>query len=441
MHLVEAGGQKLLLDCGLARGSREVARQRNSHFPFSPAEIDAVILSHAHIDHCGNLPNLVRQGFRGPIYCTPPTRELLGIVQRDSARIQEEEAFVLNVLDRPEEVEALFTYADARQMIQQCVAVPYRQPTEITGGFRLHFSDAGHILGSAVTSMTIPCQHRDRSLTFTGDIGRRGLPYLPEPAPLPAADLIISECTYGGGIHPTLEQIAKTMTSVIRRTIARGGKVLIPAFSLGRTQLITYYLQVWMREGRIPEVPIFIDSPLAVDLAEVHRRYAGHLIGEAACLLREPVEMVHYASTYDESQELAGRRGPCIVIAASGMCEGGRILRHLKENIDDPRASILLVSYQAPGTIGNRLLEPKRTLRFHGRDWNFWAEVVNVQGLSGHADQNDLLSLLAPLAHCAGQVALVHGEVDRAELLASALREQGFARVAIPVIGETLRLE
>ena len=439
MHLVEAGGRKLLLDCGLVRGLRNGSRLRPCRFPFAPQEIDAVVLSHAHVDHCGNLPNLVRHGFRGPIYCTPATRDLLGLILADSARIQEEEAFILGILQRPEERECLYRRADAWQTVEQCVAVPYGQPTEIAGGIRLCFRDAGHILGSAVVALTIPCQRREVSLTFSGDVGRRGLPFLRPPSPLPPADLVICESTYGGKVHPTREQIAETVCAVVRRTVARGGKVLVPSFSLGRTQLVVYYLRQWMEAGRAPAVPIFVDSPLAADLAEVHRRHADDLVPEAVRALTETDgEAVCYVRGTEESRQLAERRGPCIIVAASGMCDGGRIVRHLRHHIDDPRASIVLVSYQAPGTLGHRLLQPRPTVRFHGRDWNFWAEVVDVHGLSGHADQPDLLALLRPLPDFASRLALVHGEVEQAASLAAALEDRDFGEIVIPGLGDTL---
>jgi metallo-beta-lactamase family protein len=239
--------------------------------------------------------------------------------------------------------------------------------------------------------------------------------------------------------------MAEVMTSVVRRTVERGGKVLIPAFSLGRTQLVVHYLQAWMRTGRAPEVPIFVDSPMAAAVAEVHRRHPECLTPEAARFFVDSVEadgsgrqLVHYVRSAEESRELSERSGSCVIVAASGMCEAGRIVQHLKRNFDDPRCSILLVSYQAPGSLGRRLLEPRPTVYFHGRRWNLWADVVDVQGFSGHADQDDLRASLGPLAGTTRHVRLVHGELEQAEELGRVLRAEGFADVRMPALGESV---
>jgi metallo-beta-lactamase family protein len=431
MHLVETGTQRILLDCGLVRGRREEAHPRNSHFPFDPGSIDAVILSHAHVDHCGNLPNLVRQGFTGPICCTPATRDLIHIMLADSARIQEENALVAGVVggrglghDRP----MLYNRADAQRTMQQCIAIPYGQPWEIDPTVQVHFIDAGHILGSAIVSLTIAGAGRDHRLTFTGDLGRRGLSFLKSPSPVPAADLVISESTYGGRTHDTVEVMAAKMRDVVLRTRDRGGKVLIPAFSLGRTQIVVYYLQHWMAAGVLPRLPIYVDSPLAADIADTYRLYPDHFLNGA---LAEDSQ-VEYLLTAAEARERTLQREPCIVVASGGMCDGGRILQHLRLHVDDPRCSVVLVSYQAPHTLGAQLLEKRPNVRFHGRTWNKWAEVVELKGFSGHADHNDFLALLGPGAEGTGKVRLVHGEPPQAEALAVALRKQGFEDVAVP---------
>jgi metallo-beta-lactamase family protein len=451
MHLVEAGGRKLLLDCGLFRGPREESRRRNLEFPFDPRTLDAVVLSHAHIDHCGNLPNLVRQGFSGPIYCTPPTRDLLGIMLADSARLHEEDAFVVRVVGGAndsrtlEGAQPLVTRLDAHRAMLQCVAVPYEQDYAVSPALRLRFADAGHILGSAMTLLTVAGRGRDWRLAFTGDLGRRGLPFLREPAPIPPADLILCESTYGGRTHQTVKDMAETLAAVVRRSAEQGGKVLIPAFSLGRTQVVVHYLRQWMRAGLLPRVPIFVDGSVAADIAEVHLRYPEYLVEEAAAGLEEDAtapgdEGVHYVRSPEETREVSGRPGACIVVAPSGMCEGGRIMHYLKQNLDDPRCSIVLVSYQAPGTLGRKLLEPKPTVRFHGRHWNLWANVLNIDGFSGHAGHDELLDVLCPLAAPGRKVRLIHGEPERAEVLAAALRGCGFTDVAVPARGETVYL-
>jgi metallo-beta-lactamase family protein len=431
MHLVEMGGRRLLLDCGLVRGRREDAGRCNSRFPFDPATLDAVVLSHAHIDHCGNLPNLLRQGFDGPIYCTPATRELTALMLADAARIHEEHAVVAGIAGHggAEAPAPLYTRVDARSTVSRCVTVPYGEEVAVFPDVRLRFLDAGHILGSAITVLTTAHAGRTRRLTFTGDLGRRGLPFLHDPSAVPAADLIISESTYGGRRHDTVEGMAARMSAVVRRTVARDGKVLIPAFSLGRTQVVLHYLQRWMRDGVLPHLPVYVDSPLAAEIAAVYQRHAGALVQE---LGPAGVPPVHYFRTHEEARAVSTQREPCVIVASGGMCDGGRIVQHLRLHLDDPRCSVLLVSYQAPHSVGAQLLERRPTVRFHGRTWNKWAEVVELNGFSGHADHDDFLALLGPVAGETGKVRLVHGELPQAEALAAGLRQVGFADVAVP---------
>lgn len=441
MHLLEAAGRRVLLDCGLVRGRRDEARKANRNFPFDPTSIDAVVLSHAHVDHCGNLPNLVRQGFDGPILCTQATRDLVGIMLADSARIQEDEMGVAGVLheDIPDDDLPLYTRVDVQRTAQQFVPVAYKQPMPVVPGIELRFVDAGHLLGSAMGHLTIHQAGRDHRITFTGDLGRRGLPFLFEPGLVPPADLIISESTYGGQTHDTVEGMAEKMSGIVHRTVERGGKVLIPAFSLGRTQVVVHYLSQWMQQGHLPSLPIYIDSPLASEIAKVYERYADTLLlsqnesGDSSV-------SVEYFETVREARQRTAEPDPCIIVASGGMCEGGRIMEHLRQHIDDPRSSIVLVSFQAPGTVGAQLLERKPTVRFHGRTWRKWIEVAELNGFSGHADHNDFLALLGPAVESTRQIRLVHGEVARADLLAKALRQKGFPDVVVPHREETVHV-
>jgi metallo-beta-lactamase family protein len=431
MHLVEVGPHRLLLDCGLTRGPREETRLRNRHFPFDPATIDAVILSHAHVDHCGNLPNLVRQGFAGPIWCTPATRDLIAVMLADSARIQEDDAHVAAVVGgcgRPREParRPLYTRQDAFDTVDRCLTAEYGVPAQINPDVQVRFTDAGHILGSAIVSLLLQHAGREYRITFSGDLGRRGLPYLREPSAVPAADLVISESTYGGKTHDTLAGMAQKMSDVVRRTVARGGKVLIPAFSLGRTQIVVHYLRRWMAEGVLPRLPVYVDSPLAEEIDLVHEEYASHLLPDA---VEVPVE---FLQSPDEAWHVTAQRDPCVIVASGGMCEGGRIVQHLRQHIDDPRSSVVLVSYQAPSSLGAQLLQMRPTVRFHGRTWNKWVEVVQINGFSGHADQNDFRALLGPAAAGTGRVRLVHGEPAQSAALAESLRGLGFRDVGVP---------
>jgi metallo-beta-lactamase family protein len=443
MHLIEVGNHKILLDCGLHQGRREEARERNGHFPFHPNQIDAVILSHAHIDHCGNLPTLTRQGFNGPIYCTSPTRDLLRVMLGDSAKIQEEDAAHLNIARNYAEpwVQPLYTHPDVERAFRQVVQVPYGREVDVTKSVRFRFIEAGHILGSAMIHLKADGPDRERTLSFSGDLGRRGLPILKPTGEIPPADLLVCESTYGNRLHRSFTETVEKLYSAIRDTIAKGGKVLIPAFSLGRTQLIIHVLQLGLRERKIPSVPIYVDSPLASEVAEVYRAHPGSLAPEIAQALREGHGLlggdgVNYIREFEQSTLLATRPGPAVIIASSGMCDAGRIQQHLKQLVDDPRCTIILVSYQAPGTVGRKLLEAKPTIRFQGRDWNKWLEVVHLDGFSGHADRHDFLSYLEPLVGKVGKVRLIHGEREQAEALAATLRELGFPDVGVPGPGD-----
>jgi metallo-beta-lactamase family protein len=446
MHLVEVGDQKVLLDCGSFRGRREEARHGPPRFPFDPHEITAVVLSHSHLDHCGNLPALIRQGFAGPIYCTPATRDLVAVMLGDTARHQEEDARVLSIVGHPVgSTLPPFTRSDAWRAVEQCVTVPYDRPQALHPDVELRLADAGHILGSAMVSLRLAGGRREHSLTFTGDVGRRGLPFLREPAPVPAAEVVVCESTYAGRVHDSLERMVEVLGRVLRRSVEEGGKVLVPAFSLGRTQLVVHFLHRWMREGLLPVLPMFVDSPLAAEIADVYARYPEHFDREAVPSLRHDPDFlegpgVHYVRTLEESKELVTRPGACILIAAGGMCEGGRILRHLKHHLDDPRCTVVLVSYQAPHTLGRKLLEPRPRVRFHGKDWNLWAEVIEVNGFSGHAGHDELLAMLRPLAGRTRRIRLVHGEWESAQVLAEALTAEGFPDVAIPAPGESVSL-
>jgi metallo-beta-lactamase family protein len=445
MHRVDACGKTLLLDCGLFQGHRDEARRRNQQFPFRPADVDAVLLSHAHIDHCGNLPNLVRQGFKGPIYCTPATRALASVMLGDAAKIQKEDADYLNrKRERGEpKVEPLYDGRDVYRTLVKFRAVPYDTPTTIATGLGATFVEAGHLLGSAMIALRMNGPDGERRLTFTGDRGRPGLPILRDPADVPPADLIISESTYGGETHEPVEETAEQLGEVVRRTYDRDGKLLIPAFAVGRTQTVIYFLHQLMNAGRLPEVPVFVDSPLALRATEVFRTHTECFDDETLQLLKEQPDLfdeswIRYVEKVNESIALNDRAGPCVIISASGMCEAGRILHHLKHHIEDPRSTVLIVGFQAPDTLGRRLVEHRPEVRILGRMYPVKAEVVTLNGLSSHADQAELLRSLSPLAVTTRHVRLVHGEPDRAEALAEALRKTGFADVAVPERGDSV---
>jgi metallo-beta-lactamase family protein len=448
MHLVEAAGKKFLLDCGLFQGRRAEAHERNTRFPFEPKRIDAVVLSHAHVDHCGNLPNLVRQGFSGPVYCTPATRDLVAIMLADSAKIQEEDAVYLNKKrDRREpKVEPLYDRRDAHRTVRLCQPVAYERDFDIGRGVQITYVEAGHLLGSAMVAMRVDGTGHEVRLTFTGDLGRRSLPILRDPAPVPACDLLISESTYGGKVHDPVEHLGDALGDVVRRTAERGGKVIIPAFSLGRTQTVVYYLHQLMNANRLPDLPIYVDSPLACQATDVFRRHPECFDEETALLLEDDPDLfgekrINYIHNVEDSKRLNDREGPCVIIAASGMCEAGRVLHHLKHNIEDECNTVLIIGFQAPETLGRRIVERRPEVRILDRVCKLRAEVVVLNAFSSHADQNDFMAFLGPLAATTGKVRLVHGEPDRAEALAVALRGAGFAEVGVPERGEAVSLE
>jgi metallo-beta-lactamase family protein len=439
MHQVDAGRRSLLLDCGLFQGRRAESYHRNREFPFRPKNIDAVLLSHAHIDHCGNLPNLVRQGFSGPIYCTSATRALAAVMLGDAAKIQEEDAAYLNRkrAKGDPKVEPLYDGRDVYRTLLRFRAIPYSTPVSVGPDQEATFVDAGHLLGSAMIRLRVNGRH----LTFTGDLGRPGLPILRDPAPVPPGDLVISESTYGGHAHEPVEETAERLGRVVRETAARGGKLLIPAFSVGRTQTVVYFLHQLVRAGQLPDLPIFVDSPMAVRATEVFRAHPECFDAETLRLLQDEPDLfderrIHYVDKVHDSIALNSLPGPAVIISASGMCEAGRILHHLKHHIEDPRSTILIAGYQAEGTLGRRLVERNPQVRILGRMFALRAEVVVLNGLSSHADHGGLLRSLGPLATGTPQVRLVHGEPERAAALAEGLRAAGFHDVGIPARGD-----
>jgi metallo-beta-lactamase family protein len=354
----------------------------------------------------------------------------------DTARIQEENASVDAVVAGPNRPldRAHVTREDVARTVQHCVAVEYDQPHPLGDTIEFRFIDAGHILGSAMVHVGVSDAAGDYRLTFSGDLGRRGLPFLRDTDAVPPCDLLICESTYGGRRHDSRDEMVAKLAAVMHRTAERGGKVLIPAFSLGRTQLVLFYLRRWMALGRLPRLPIYADSPLAMTIGQVYDQHPAAF--QVAASPDDP--SVHFVASFDESQELTQQKGSCVIVASGGMCEGGRIVGHLKQHLDDPRTSVVLVSYQAPGSLGARLLERKPTVRFHGRNWNKWAEVVELNGFSGHADHDDLTDYLDPLVGTARQVRLVHGELHAAQALADSLLNHGFDDVGIPAQGQTV---
>jgi metallo-beta-lactamase family protein len=470
MHLLSLNGQRVLLDCGLFQGHRGESIERNTHFPFDPDSLHAVVLSHAHIDHSGNLPGLAKQGFRGTIYATSATRDLCAIMLPDSAHIQEKDAEYLNKRNHSKNrsirttpnkltpiertggevgvpaVTPLYSAEDAALAVSLFQSVDYHAEFEVMNGVTATFYDAGHILGSCVTALTVRENGKVLRIGFTGDLGRPNLPILRDPEFVEDVDVLISESTYGGKRHDPPQEMKSKLEEVLKRAIDRGGKVIVPAFSVGRTQDLVYLLHQLWDEGRLPKIPIYVDSPLSVNATEVFRRHPECYDEETRHYLQTNqnpfgLSTMKYITSAEESKQLNELREPCMIIAASGMCEAGRILHHLANNIEDPKNLILIVSYQADHTLGKKLVDRWEKVKILGEEYALNAEVVVLNSFSAHADHDDLLQYIGRLnPKRLKEVFLVHGEKVRAEQLATGLKEKGIDHVVIPERGTKVEL-
>lgn len=445
MYLLEAAGGRFLLDAGLFQGRRAETRQLNAGIPFDPRRIDGVILSHAHIDHSGRLPLLVREGFHGPIYATPATRDLCSVMLPDAAHIQEKDFEYLERHGRAgPEAEPLYTMADAIAVQDLMVGVPYRRITHLRKHLALEFLDAGHILGSASVDLRLT-EDGPRRIVFSGDIGRSGLPIIRDPDPPSGpVDALIVESTYADRTHETVAGAEEHLGEAVRRTASRGGKVLIPAFAVGRCQELIYSLHRLHRAGRIPEIPVYVDSPLAVDITTVFRMHPEifdhreRLIASGARLFDFP--LVRYVRDVTESKALNGAHGPAVIIAASGMAESGRILHHLANELDDHRNLVLFVGFQAEHTLGRRIQQGQEVVRILGQDYPRRAEVETIDGYSAHADRNELRSWIRRLGGPVRRAFAVHGEEPALAAMATLLREEGVREVHAPALGDSFEI-
>jgi metallo-beta-lactamase family protein len=449
-HLLEINGSKLLLDCGLYQGRRQDTYTRNQTFPFDPRKLDAVILSHAHIDHSGNLPNLVKSGFRGSIYTTPASAHLANIMLLDSAHVQEQDALYLNKkkAQRGEApVEPLYTQEDAAYVAQYFDGKDYDQPFEPVPGVTAYLVDAGHILGSAAVVLDVEEKGRKYRLWFSGDIGRRNLPLLRDPVLPSGAQYMIMESTYGDKPHREPELAYQELRQVVKRTIERHGKVIIPAFAVGRTQEIVYDLHQMVEKGEVPSVPVIVDSPLAVNASEVFKAHP-------ECFDQETQQFLHndsghdaltfkrltYTHSVEESKALNERKDPMVIISASGMAEAGRILHHLKNNIEDPKNTVLITGWQAPDTLGRRLAEREARVKIFDEWYEVRAEIDTINGLSAHAGQTMLLEYAQAVRDTVKRIYLIHGESGPAETLQQLLKEKGISQVYYPELNSTVEI-
>ena len=444
------GGQRVLLDCGLFQGHRDTAERLNRDFGFDAASIDAVVLSHAHIDHAGLLPKLHRDGFRGRVYATPATRDLCALMLLDSAHIQEKDIEFVNKrrARRGEPVrEPLYDEADAEAILRRFVSVSYGERFDVVDGLACTFRDAGHILGSATVNLEIrEGGGRTIRLGFTGDVGNPGRPILRDPEAMDACDVVISESTYGGKTHEAMGTTEDRLADIIAQTARRGGKVIIPAFAVGRTQEIVHALDRMWNAGRLPRIPVYVDSPLAVNATGVYLAHPECFDAELRASMRndpDPLgfDKLTYVRDAAESKALNARRDPMVIISASGMAEAGRILHHLRNNISDPDATVCIVGYCAEGTLGRKIAEKAPVVNIFGEPHPVRARVEVMNSLSAHADGPGMVAFLSTLdVPRLRQTFLVHGDLPRQEALRADLMAAGWGDVVIPEHGQTVSL-
>ncbi|HZZ83232.1 MAG TPA: MBL fold metallo-hydrolase [Anaeromyxobacteraceae bacterium] len=446
-HLVRSGGRQVLVDAGLFQGLKELRLRNWAGFPVPPASIDAVILTHAHIDHSGALPLLVRLGFRGPVHCTPATSDLCGLLLPDSARLQEEEARWANqrgYSKHAPDAKPLYDEADAARALELLAPVPYGARQEVAPGIAFRFHRAGHILGSATVEMELSEGGRaPRRLLFSGDLGRYGVPIMPDPEPATPADALLVECTYGDRLHPPASPAA-ALAAEVNEAVGRGGALLVPAFAVGRTQEVLFHLRALEAEGAIPELPVFVDSPMAIDATPIYLAHREDLDEEMDRLLARGVAPLRprrltFARTPEQSKAINRVEGPCVIISASGMATGGRILHHLARRLPDPRTTVLLVGFQAPGTRGASLQAGAATLKIHGEQVPVRAHVAALSGFSAHGDRDEVGRWLATLPRPPARTFCVHGEPAPLSATAERLRAQGWS-AAVPRYLEEVEL-
>ncbi|MEZ5398076.1 MAG: MBL fold metallo-hydrolase [Bryobacteraceae bacterium] len=456
-HEIDAGGERWLLDCGLYQGRRQEAFERNRHLAVPGRQLTGVVLSHAHIDHSGNLPSLARTGFGGRVYATPATTDLCGAMLKDSAFIQEKDAEFVNKrrtrrrsLDPKAngkgEIEPLYTIADAERILTQFEKIPYHRTVQLNEELSFDYIDAGHLLGSASVNVDYRRNGKSLRLVFSGDVGRCCLPIIRDPEPPPEATYLIMESTYGNRLHKQERLVADRVAEIVSRTAARGGRVIVPAFAVGRTQQLVLILNQLTIAGRIPEIPVFVDSPLAVNATEIYRGHPECFDEETNALLANGSDpfgfrRLQYVRNVEQSKALNDYHGPMVIISASGMCEAGRILHHLRNNIGDPRNTVLIVGFQAEHTLGRKLVEGWQEVPIFGDPMRVRAEVIAINELSGHADQRELMAWMKPMAKSLRKIFLVHGEMEQAEPLAELIRETRGIEVVIPERGQVFDLD
>ena len=447
-HLLETDGGSLLMDCGLFQGHRSDAQQKNRTFRFPPASVDAVVLSHAHVDHCGLMPLLYKNGCDAPLYATPSTAEIAAIMMADSARLQVSDAQFYNKIHAAEHltIEPLYDEEDAKKAEGHFSPSDYGRPFEPLKGVTASFLNAGHVMGSSMVQLDLDTPGGKRRLVYTGDLGREETLLLETPVPPKGVDYLVIESTYGNRLHEPLADASGKMAEVIKRAWKEGGKIIVPSFALERTQEIVLILDKLRHDKLVPEIPVYVDSPMAVSLTEIFNKHRDSLYfnGPFRDYARHDgdpfgFDYIRYLRTKDESQTLNNKKGPMIIISASGMCEGGRILHHLRNNIEKETTTILLVGYQAVGTLGRRLQDGEKKVKIFGMPHEVLARVDTMHSFSSHADKNDLVDFIKKAAPARG-VFLVHGEPEARAGLTEALAAAGITNVKCPNPGEEFEL-
>jgi metallo-beta-lactamase family protein len=434
-HLLEVDGRRILIDCGLFQGLKELRLRNWSPMPIPPETIDCVVLTHAHIDHCGSLPRLVAQGYRGPIYCTAGTADLCGLVLPDAAHLQEEDAKFANRRGYSKHHPALplYTEADAAEALSRLRPSPYGTRVAVSEGFEVEFINAGHLLGSSYVRLT-RSDNSSAGILFGGDLGRYNRPILPDPAPGVDADVLLLESTYGDRLHPP-EDDGQALARIVTETHARGGKLIIPAFAIGRVEELLYWLFKLEDQGRLPEIPIYVDSPMAIKGIGFYRARTGELDKEILAMRRK-LPRFSAVNSGRESQALVENDRPAVIIASSGMATGGRVVHHLFAGLPDPRNTVLFVGFQAAGTRGRQLVEGARHVKIFGQHVPVHARIEKIDGLSSHADAGEIVTWLRTFPRAPKMTYLVHGEIMAQDALRLRIEKELGWRVEVPMHGQ-----
>jgi metallo-beta-lactamase family protein len=444
MHMIEYNGRKILLDCGLVQGKRKESFEQNRNIPFKVSDIDAIVLSHAHIDHCGRIPALVRLGFNGKVYCTPATRDLAEIMLSDSAFLQEKDVeYVNKKRARQGKVlfELLYDQNDVLRTMKLFEPVDYGVQKEILPNLKLTFNDAGHILGSATCTLDYLKDGKPRRLLYTGDLGQKDTPFLSNPEVVEDVNVLITESTYGDRDHPTRDNVCGRIKDYIELIIQHKSKLIIPAFSVGRTQQLIYVFNLLLERKSIPVIPVYVDSPLSLKATEIHQKHICCYNERTQAMLRaneDPFKFpgLKFTQSVEESMALNDAKGPMVIISASGMCEGGRIQHHLKNNIEDSSNIILITGFQAEHTLGRRIVERQPVVRIFGEDYELKSTVFTINELSAHADRTALTDFSKDLGKSVQRAFCVHGDESHCNAHKENLENIGIPRVDVPVSGQ-----